>query len=292
MLSFEEFDFELMRALDEKYPDMKKKRKMRYRFNETKVGIVLEGPNGIEPIVYPDNLYEAYKEMEDMDLIMGIIESAIEYEKVNGFKNIVKDWNQAKEYIYPYIVNMEKNQLCMDYNGYVYKPKLDFAYGVYVELPDVDGVACVNITKDMLHLWNVSEEELFEIAEKNAKYYVKPMKQVIAELLDKEITEIDVPEDDAMYVITNAMKNRGAAGLFDLDLLRKTAEELQSDFFILPSSMHEIILVLETSAPSKQMLKESVEDVNQCQVKEEEYLSDNVYYYSRESHEVSIVEFD
>ena len=65
MLSFEEFDFELMRTLDEKYPEMKKRRRMRYRFNEIKMGIVLEGPNGIEPIVYPDNLYEAYKEMED-----------------------------------------------------------------------------------------------------------------------------------------------------------------------------------------------------------------------------------
>ena len=67
---------------------------------------------------------------------------------------------------------------------------------------------------------------MFEIAKKNAKYIVKPMKEVIAELMDLDCSEIDVSDDNAMYVLTNETKNRGAAGMFDLDLLSKTAEEL------------------------------------------------------------------
>ena len=225
-----------------------------------------------------------------MDLVLDSIDAAVECDKMNAYKDIVKDWNQTKEYIYPYIVNMDKNQLCMDCHDYVYKQRLDFAYSVYVEIADDDGIACVNISHELLRLWEVSEEEVFAIAEKNAKYDVRPMQQVIAEIMDKDVSELDIPEDEVMYVVTNTTKNRGAAGMFDFDLLRKTAEKLDSDFYILPSSIHEVILVLEKEAPSMQKLKELVGDVNRCHVKEEEFLSENVYFYSREAHQVKIVE--
>jgi NhaP-type Na+/H+ and K+/H+ antiporter len=159
-----------------------------------------------------------------------------------------------------------------------------------VEIPDDDGMACVNITHDLLSLWNVSEDEVFEIARKNAKYTYKSMQLVIADLMDIDAEELDLEKGDAMYVVTNASKNRGAAALFDFDFLRNVAEELESDFYILPSSLHEIILVLEQEAPAKELLKEMISDVNQTQVSEEEFLSDNVYFYCREENQVKIVE--
>ena len=182
----------------------------------------------------------------------------------------------------------------MDCNEYVYKEKLDFAHGIYLELPDDKdgGLACVNVTKDLLKLWNISEDEVFEIAKKNAEYIVKPMKEVIAELMDLDCSELNISDDNAMYVLSNKTRNRGAAGLFDLELLNKTAEDLQSDYYILPSSIHELIFVLEESAPTQEMLKEMVEEINQTQVKEEEFLSNNIYYYSRKIKDVKIVSMD
>lgn len=291
MLTYEEFEQEIKKALERKYPNTQVVKQSRYKFNQIKKGFVIEGLGSVQPIVYPDNLYEAYQRYEDMELVIQSIDIAIECEKVEGFKDIVKDWEQAKEYIYPYIVNIDKNQLCLECNEYVYKPKLDFAYGVFVEIPDDDGQACVNITEKMLELWDVSEAEVFEIAERNAKYYVKPMRQVIAELTCAEFSEEDF-EEEAMYVVTSKTRNRGAAAIFDYQLLRNTAEELQADFFIIPSSLHEIILVKEESVSSKQTLKEIVHDVNQSQVSDDEFLSDNVYYYSREEHQVRIVDCD
>lgn len=292
MLNYEEFQLELMKALEERYPTAKIVRQSRFKFNGIKQGIVIEMSGNIQPIVYPDNLYEGYLKVEDMGLVLDSVELAIECEKMNRFKNMIKDWEQAKEHLYPYIVNLEKNQLCMDCNDYVYKEKLDFAYGVFWELADDDGIACVNITKQMLDMWNVSEEEVFAVAEKNAKYVVKPIKQIIDELLGEEVSEEEISESEAMYVLTNTTRNRAAAGIFDMDLMKKTAEELESDFFILPSSIHDAILVLEKFAPSEESLRKMVKEVNQTQVKEEEYLSENVYLYSREKKTVDIVEFD
>lgn len=294
MLSYEEFEIELMKELAKRYADAKIVKQSRYKFNKIKTGIVIEGPGNIHPTVYPEELYEAYQRFKDMELVIHSIDVAIECEKVEEFKTIIKDWEQAKEYIYPYIVNLDKNQLCMDCNEYVYREKLDFAHSIYLELPDDKdgGLACVNVTKDLLKLWNVSEDEVFEIAKKNAKYIVKPMKEVIAELMDLDCSELDISDDNVMYVLSNKTRNRGAAGLFDLELLNETAEDLQSDYYILPSSIHELIFVLEESIPTKEMLKEMVEEINQTQVKEEEFLSNNIYYYSREKNNVEIVSMD
>lgn len=292
MLNYEEFEREFKKALEKKYPEAKIIRQSRYKFNKIKSGFMIEGKGDIQPIVYIEDFYEVYQRFEEMDLVLDSVDVAVECDKMNEYQDIVKDWNRAKEYIYPYIVNMDKNQLCMDCHDYVYKQRLDFAYSVYVEIADDDGIACVNITHELLRLWEVSEEEVFAIAEKNAKYSVKPMRQVIAELMGKEFSEEERIENEVMYVVTNKTKNRGAAGIFDFDLLRRTAEELESDFFILPSSMHEIILVLASSAPSKEQLQESVVDVNKCQKNEDDYLSDNVYYYDRKIQTVDIVEFD
>lgn len=292
MLSYEEFQLELMKALEKRYPDAKIVRTTQYKFNGVQQGIIIDMPGNIQPIVYPDNLYKGYKRLEDMDAVLDSIELALEVEKMNEFREIVKDWNWAKQHIYPYILNMEQNQFCIQRHDYVHKRKLDFAYSVYVELADDDGIACVNVTMDLLRLWKVSEEEVFKIAENNARYYAKPMKRVIAEYIGKGYLEDSSLENEELYVVTNATKNRGAAGMFDLYLLRQTADELQSDFYVLPLSIHEVVLVLEKASPSKEMLKEMMQQVNQCQMDEDEYLSDNVYYYSRVKNEVSIVEFD
>ncbi len=292
MLSYEEFQVELMKALEKRYPDVKIVRQSRFKFNEIKQGIVIETQGNIQPIVYPDNLYEGYQRVEDMELVLESIDLAIEYDKMNKFNDIVKDWEQARQYIFPYIANLEKNQLCMDCHDYVYKKKLDFAYGVYVELPDEEGCACVTITNKLLQLWDVSETEVFDVAEFNAKYSVRPMREVIKELMAGQDYEYDETEEERMYVLTSERKHRGAAGMFDMGLLKRTAEELKSDFFILPCSMHEVILVPVSSGPSKEFLREAVTDVNHCQQTEEDYLSDNVYYYDRKEQTVDIVEFD
>ena len=293
MLSYQEFELELIKGLEERFADAKIETQSIYKFNRIKKAIIIKVPGSVHPTVYPEELYESYQRMEDIEFILDSIDSAIEFDKVEEFKSIIKDWEQAREYVYPYIVNLDKNKWCMDCNEYVYKEKLDLAYGLYLELPDEKdgGRAYVNVTKKLLKLWNVSEDEAFAVADKNAKYYVRSMKQIIAELMDLACEEINVSEDNAMYVLSNKTKNRGAAGMFDLDLLSKTAEDVQSDFYILASSIHEVILVLEKDAPSKKTLLEVIGEGNN-QADEEDFLSNNLYFYNKEKNEVSIVEFD
>lgn len=293
MYTYEEFSVKFEKELRERFPDAKIIRKPQYKFNGIKHGLTIMGPGDVHPTVYPEDFYELYQEYEEIELVVDAVVSALECDKISGFKDVLLDWNKVKESVFPFIVNLNNNEACLECNDYVFQKKLDFAYGVFVELQDDEGGhANVNITKSMLELWEVSEEEMFSIAEQNAKYDVKPMKQVIAELMGLDDLDLNIPEDNTMYVLTNETRNRGAAGILDLNLLQKTADNLQSDFYILPSSIHELILLPKDSAPEKKVLKDMVEEINLTQVKNEDFLSNNIYYYSRETHDVVIVSLE
>ena len=58
-------------------------------------------------------------------------------------------------------------------------------------------------------------------------------------------------------------------------------QKLGENYYILPSSIHEVIVVPESKSPVKQDLEEMVREINETQVEEEEILSYRAYYFSR-----------
>ena len=64
-------------------------------------------------------------------------------------------------------------------------------------------------------------------------------------------------------------------------ILEKVGQKLGENYYMLPSSIHEVIVVPESNSPVKQDLEEMVREINETQVEEEEVLSDRVYNFSR-----------
>lgn len=295
MLSFEGFEYLLMKELDKRYPNMKKTISEIVKINEKKQGIIVESTNGISATIYPENLYQVYEQVYEeadfVDIILESINSVMEYEFVKEYKSMLYKWDDVKQYVKPFVFNLEKNREYIEQNQIVFMERLNLAYGYFVEFPeDAEGSSAqVNITQGLLELWGVSEQELFETAERNASFCIKSMREVMEDLIkDKVGVEVTLDEKSIMSVLSNQRKNRGAAGLFQTEVLEKYAEELGNNFYILPSSLHEVILIKEDEAPSVEVLKSMVQEVNETQVNIEDYLSDNVYYYDREKKEVSI----
>ena len=85
-----------------------------------------------------------------------------------------------------------------------------------------------------------------------------------------------------MYVLTNSTGSLGAAALFYPDVKEKAAELMGSDYYILPSSVHEVILVPDNPSIDAKDLCKMVKEANRTVVEEKDILSDNVYHYSRE----------
>ncbi len=85
-----------------------------------------------------------------------------------------------------------------------------------------------------------------------------------------------------MYVLSNHTRINGAASILYEGLLGKIADRLECDLFILPSSVHEVIVIPEKGDEDYYRLSEMVREVNETQLSPEEVLADHAYYYSRE----------
>lgn len=292
ILKYEDFVIELERKLDEKYPGVKRVKIENFKLNEKKQGIVICYSDEIAATIYPENLYGAYQGTESMDTVFQIIDWAIKNEQIRVYKQMLYTWKSIKPYVKPFVFNLEKNREYIEKTQCVYQERLDLAYACYIEIIEEEkrDVAMINVSKGMLELWGISEQELFETAEENAIYDVKPMSVLMKALTGKAMRKELEPEADAMHVVSNENRRRGAAGIFDTELIQKQAEELGCNFYILPSSLHEIILMREDMASEMETLREMVQEINSTQVLVEDYLSDSIYYYDRETKKVTIVE--
>lgn len=91
-----------------------------------------------------------------------------------------------------------------------------------------------------------------------------------------------------MYILTNSVGINGATSIIYKDAIRNFADKLKTDFYILPSSIHEVILVPYEDSISREELKDMVNEVNCTQVPVEEILSDRVYIYRRKTNRIEI----
>ena len=89
-----------------------------------------------------------------------------------------------------------------------------------------------------------------------------------------------------MYVLSNADKLNGAAALLDAKTMEDISEKLGGDFVVLPSSIHETIVLPLNEDMDRHTLEAMVQDVNATQVAPEERLSDHVYAYDAKEHEL------
>lgn len=293
MLSFEEFEVELIKALNIRYPETKIFKRQVIRINEVKQGIEIQRKDGVSAVIYPDNLYRGYEESESLEFVMKAIDTAVEFESILAFKGILRNWDMVRPYLKPYIINLDMNREFLLENHCIYRERLNFAYGCYIDLPGTKtgDSGIVNVTRELLKYWGITEEEAFQIAESNVVYEFSPIRVTVLKLMGlKEIDE-EIKEGDDMFVLTTPNRVRGASGIFDTDFIHQKAEELQTNFYILPSSIHDLVLLKEEATPTNDMLKMMVKKINTTHVLPEDYLADTVYYYDREKKKVEIVDW-
>ena len=110
-----------------------------------------------------------------------------------------------------------------------------------------------------------------------------PMYELIEEMTGVKLEQAD---GVSMYVLTNQAKLNGASVMLYSDKIRELADRLQSDLIILPSSVHEVLLLPDDHEKKYDFYRQMVEEVNATQVEPEEILSYNLYRYNRKKEEI------
>lgn len=252
-----------------------------------RVGLTITDKDvNISPTIY---LEEYYKQYENGNTIENIAESILDVYHEVKFEHTwnihaVKDFNIIQTKIVYKLIHAEKNQAFLQTVPSI--PYLDLAIVFYVLFEvDESGTATIPITNELMKLWGTSAAELYQIARKNSPSLLpadlKPMRVVIEELLGNKCENI-VLEDDMMFVLTNQLRHFGAICMLYGDILEQIRGQLGENYYVLPSSIHEVIIIPESKSPGKEYLADMVMEINETQVDMEEVLSNRVYYYDSE----------
>lgn len=160
---------------------------------------------------------------------------------------------------------------------------LEIVASVLVDMGNGSGSFVLN--SNNLSISGMTEEEVLNIALENSFADCQTMN--IVEMM-KKLSGMDFPEALPMDVLTNQNEAPyGAIQMLNVEELATTAEAFNSDLWILPSSLHEVIVVPSVLGDAE-TLKEMVECVNAEEVKAEDKLSDNVYRFNRSTKTITI----
>lgn len=168
----------------------------------------------------------------------------------------------------------------------------------FVMESDESGRASILVTNDLLDKMGVTPEQLHADALENAPELrpavIKGMSEVMMDMMGEDAHEMfgidEFPQDEMMYVATVPDKISGAGVIAYQEFMEQAAERLGGDFYILPSSIHEILLVKDDGNVNFKDLKAMVEEVNATQVAPEEKLTDSVYHYDSKEHIFELAE--
>lgn len=162
----------------------------------------------------------------------------------------------------------------------------------YIADRNADYTTSVLIRNSHLKLWDISVDELYAAAVENTQkicgYEIKTMKEVLQESIN-ETVESDFSENPKMYVITNKDKVKGAACILYPHLLRDFAEAVGSSLYIIPSSIHEVLILPTDNKNDSDAIKGMIKDINNAIVSEDEILSYSLYFYNKENDKVTIL---
>ena len=249
---------------------------------------ILSKGSNISPTIYLNYYYEQYLSGKSLSKIRDDI--LLSYHKNVPKKNVdisfFTDFNQVKNRIIFKLVNYDRNRELLRNVPHIRYLDLAIIFNCYINSTE-DGCATILIHHHHLSFWNIQADELYRIALKNTpellQYQLQNMSDVIRNLFfkDQPLPPIDSVPELPMYVLSNITKLNGSGCILYEDLLSDIAEILNSDFYILPSSIHEVLLIPVESASSAEDLSSMVKEINDTQLSREEILSDKVYFYSR-----------
>jgi ribosomal protein S8 len=276
--------------------------------------IISDGLSSMVPNIYLERYYDGFIEGREMnDIAKEIINIALNNQSDNDVISQISDINTVSSRIVFRLINRSLNKERLSEVPHIIIENMSKVYFVVLDII-VDGVSSIMITNDLLSLWNMSPEKLDELSNINTpKLFpsiIKNMNECICDILSDQKEELTIEEDEhfedflndyikdmssreneRMYVLSNNKGINGAGAILYPNVLQELASKLNSDLYILPSSIHEVILLPARDRMSSRALREMVIDVNSSQVAPEEVLSNEIYYYDLSTDEFHIANY-
>ena len=266
------------------------------KINQTVDGLILkmDGENEkVSPTIYLNDMYEHYKQFGDLQLTLETVGEAMLNSMAKGVQvQQGLNFDSPEDKIVFQLINTEQNKDMLAHVPHREWKDLSIIYRLVTNV-DKDGIESAVVRDGLAEKLGLTEEQLFKHAVENTRNIFPPtvrsmndvMKEIfMADGMPMEAVEMilgEVPADRMMYVISNDRGINGAISMLYEDQLHTLAEQLGTDLYILPSSIHETIAVsVDMGDPEE--LAQMVSEINMDQVSLQERLSNQVYHYDKD----------
>lgn len=254
--------------------------------------LILSDTGNVTPTIYLETFYRAYEKgttfAEVLRRILEVYRQEMPKKSVD--LDFFLDFDRVKERICYRLVRQEGNEELLEEVPYV--EFLDLAvcfYYAYSGNPLGEGMILIH--NSHVERWKVNLKELMKRAAENTPRLFPARCYGLSDILRELGLEADAEAERevAMNVLTNEKKAFGAACVLYPGVLAEMAEKAGKNLYVIPSSVHEVILLMDTGREVPAELQRMVHEVNRAHVAPEEVLSDRLYYYDREQGAVKVI---
>lgn len=253
-----------------------------------KVGLIIEEVGvKISPVIYLEEYYDSYLKG---DSIRQLTDTILEFyyslrrENVEDYK-FVFDYDRIKEKILFKLINTEKNEAFL--KSVPHKQFLDMSIVFYVLLSkSSENEAIMTITNSYISQWEVDTDVLWECALENVPILAAPCfytmmgcepnadSQKFVNLL-----EYDTGARDVIFILTNSLGSYGAASIVYPHIADDIGEILKNDYYILPSSIHELVILPYSDKYETVELNKMIREINKNCMSDDVVLGERCYRY-------------
>ena len=265
--------------------------------------LILTDDRNVIPTLYLEPFWEAYELGTSLaEIVRRLIRIYREdLPKTSIDMDFFRHFGKVRERICYRLIRQEENKELLKDIPHI--PFLDLAICFFYAYSGEDlGEGAILIHDSHMELWNTTVKELLELAQKNTPllfpWRCNSMEQVLREMMTDEEYRNEMPcreesegflAGNPLWVLSNVQRAHGASCMLYPGLLKQLAEKEQKSFYILPSSIHEVILLKDQGLETPEQLKDMITEVNRTQVAPEEALSDSLYYFDFQKENIKII---
>ncbi len=252
--------------------------------------VIRENGSNVAPTLYVDSAYKAWKDGHNYE---DIIDQTVElYKSTKPSKSVdvsfYLDYEQVKQRLFAKLVNLKANKAAFNRNNVVYRVVAeDLAEVAIVGFEnETMGAGTITVKTDHLEKWGIVEEQLWRDVHENlekAEWKVQTLTEIISGLGGAAMGDDSMC---SMYVCSTPNLMYGAVSMISQSCMEDICEKCSDDeIVILPSSVHECIIIPKKLCEMTMGLAKMVREINASVVSAQEVLSDSIYTYSRITHE-------
>jgi len=253
----------------------------------------------LSPTVYLNHFYEEYLEGRPLHSILSEIAATLSSEvpELEVNTSLYDNYDAIRHQIIFRLVNYERNEELL--TSCPYLPFCDLAITFrWLVHSDSSGIASALITNKEMELWNITLEELYQTASINTRRLfpatIQPIQQLLSEYLDKDadIQELldQTPDELQLFILSNEPRINGSTSMIYDGILADFAKKIKKDLYILPSSIHEVLLMPATKEIEEQALLNLVRDANRTVVGLPDILSDSIYRFDSKHNRIIMIQ--